>query len=249
MTSSKCYYGLVINDIKNLESEDTEFGFGVSPRVCPPAVDDTKDLYSASLELQDRDTTQSTFGRMQATGRTDYYIVAVFSSLLSKYSDLPLDDYRAAFEVNSLDVPVTVPHGKTDSIAIYRFLRYVDAVYLSSGKRQQKSGALERPDDPDTTVLEELTGWVDQITDDIAYVRLHSKSGGDVLYGEYPADKLLAKGIGEGKRFRCRTLKKGNSVVVEIEPMQSRQVSDEEIRQLSQHVDSLFEDNDFDGNG
>lgn len=98
----------------------------------------------------------------------------------------------------------------------------------------------------DGTVLEEFEGFVDQIDDDTAYVTLKSEHG-EILYGEYSADELSAKGITERRRFRCKTIEEDGEVRVVFEAIPDVPVSKEEEDAIDQRIDELVADDDLDG--
>lgn len=81
---------------------------------------------------------------------------------------------------------------------------------------------------PSPVVLEELTGFVDQIRGDVALVTLTSKAG-DTLYGEYPAKELDALGIREHRRFLCRTIDESPLLRLELEPIPDLDVDEQAI--------------------
>lgn len=98
----------------------------------------------------------------------------------------------------------------------------------------------------DGTVLEEFEGFVDQIDDDTAYVTLKSEHG-EILYGEYSAGELSAKGITERRRFRCKTIEEDGEVRVVFEAVPDVPVSKEEEDAIDQRIDELLADDDLDG--
>ncbi len=96
------------------------------------------------------------------------------------------------------------------------------------------------------TVLETFDGYVDEVHDEVAFVTLISEHG-EPLEGEYAAKELLAKGIGEGSRFRCRTVKSGDAVTVEIEPLADIVLTQEEVDASNNEVDEFLAGADIDG--
>ncbi len=95
-------------------------------------------------------------------------------------------------------------------------------------------------------VLEELEGFVDQIEDGMAFVTLTSKTGQELI-GEYKADELLALGIQEGRRFKCRTICIANCVTVEFEAIPDINISAAEEANIQQEIRELTSGGIFDG--
>jgi hypothetical protein len=96
------------------------------------------------------------------------------------------------------------------------------------------------------TVLETFDGYVDSVHDETAFVTLISEHG-EPLDGQYPARELHAMGIGEGSRFRCRTVKTGDGVKVEIEPLADISLTQEEVDAINNEVDEFLAGADLDG--
>lgn len=101
-----------------------------------------------------------------------------------------------------------------------------------------------KPSKPqDSSIIEELEGFVDHIDDETAYVTLTS-SDGEVLYGEYPAQDLLAQGIHEHRRFKCRTIDLGQTVKIELEAVPDRVVSQVREKEMADELNKLLGDDD-----
>ncbi len=94
------------------------------------------------------------------------------------------------------------------------------------------------------TVLESFDGYVDSIDGDTAYVTLESRLNGDVLFGEYSASELLARGICEQTRFLCETVKGGGGGRVHFAPLPKNQVTDEEARSIAKEMREAFPGDD-----
>jgi hypothetical protein len=88
---------------------------------------------------------------------------------------------------------------------------------------------------PAPAVLERFEGFVEQIEGNVAYVVLRAENG-DELYGEYPADRLARLGVEETDRFLCLTVKDVQGTRVEIEPLASEPVSDEDVRAIFERI-------------
>lgn len=86
------------------------------------------------------------------------------------------------------------------------------------------------------TVLETFSGYVDQVVDDTAYVRLESREHGDVLHGQYSASELASKGIHEQSRFLCETVKVGGSTRLDLKALPDEVVSEEELRAIDERI-------------
>jgi hypothetical protein len=95
-------------------------------------------------------------------------------------------------------------------------------------------------------VLERLDGFVEQIEGPTAYVTLKSQHG-DELTGEYAADELAAKGITEGRRFRCETVEVDGAVRVLFEAVPDEPVTEDEEDAISGRIDGLLQDDELDG--
>jgi hypothetical protein len=94
------------------------------------------------------------------------------------------------------------------------------------------------------TVLESFEGYVDEVDCDTAYVTLQSVEHGDVLHGKYSASELLKKGIEEQSRFLCRTIKANGATRVDLQPLPDAEVTDEEVRAISEEMDRAFSSDD-----
>lgn len=90
-------------------------------------------------------------------------------------------------------------------------------------------------------VLEVLDGFVDQITEGMAYVTLKSQFG-DVLHGEYPASELNRRGILEGRGFRCITVETNGKVIANIEAVPERKLTPAEQLSLFEEADKQLGD-------
>ena len=66
-------------------------------------------------------------------------------------------------------------------------------------------------------LIEEFDGKVTWVDGPTAHVTLTEKKTGDVLCGEYSAEKLASLGIRERRRFLCRTIFYGECVKIELE--------------------------------
>jgi hypothetical protein len=86
-------------------------------------------------------------------------------------------------------------------------------------------------------VLESFTGQVDAVEDGWAFVTLRSDDAGDVLTGRYPATDLANRGIVEGSRFSCRTLKVGpDEVRVTFQALLSRAMTKEALDRVRKRL-------------
>ena len=83
-------------------------------------------------------------------------------------------------------------------------------------------------------VLETLEGFVDSIRDGTAYVTLKNKLNEDVLWGEYPAAKLAALGIREGRRFIYNVIEDGE---IELIPIPDKKLSYEEEMAIYKEIE------------
>lgn len=95
-------------------------------------------------------------------------------------------------------------------------------------------------------VLESFDCYVDSVDGDTAYVTLESLYNGDVLYGEYPANRLLSIGIGEHDRFLLETVKDGkindvDLVGVRISKAQKNEITEDEAKAISMEIQDYFE--------
>jgi len=100
--------------------------------------------------------------------------------------------------------------------------------------------------DQKAVVLERLEGFVEHIEGPTAYVTLKSHNG-DELTGEYAADELAAKGITEGRRFRCETVEIDGDVRVLFEAVPDEPVTEDEEDAISGIIGELFQDDELDG--
>jgi hypothetical protein len=96
------------------------------------------------------------------------------------------------------------------------------------------------------TVLEQLEGRVEQIDGSMAFVSLKSEHG-EEFYGEYPAEELLAKGIGERRRFRVETIEIDGKVRVSIDAIPDQPVPADEEDDINRRIDELLADDELDG--
>lgn len=94
-------------------------------------------------------------------------------------------------------------------------------------------------------VLEVLDGFVDQISEGVAYVTLKSQFG-DVLHGEYPASELNRRGIQEGRGFRCITIESHGIVSANIEAIPERKLTPQEQLALFDEADKRLGDFEWD---
>jgi hypothetical protein len=95
-------------------------------------------------------------------------------------------------------------------------------------------------------VLERLEGYVEQVEGSTAYVTLKSQFG-DELIGEYAADELAAKGITEGRRFRCETIEVDGAVHVSFQALSDERVTEDEEDAISARLDELLQGGVLDG--
>ncbi len=109
------------------------------------------------------------------------------------------------------------------------------------GPRKSPSEAVTK-----AVVLERLEGFVDQIDGPVAYVTLKSQYG-DELTGEYAADELAAKGISEGRRFRCETVEVDGAVRVLLEALPDEPVTEDEEDAISRRMAELIQGDELDG--
>jgi hypothetical protein len=89
-------------------------------------------------------------------------------------------------------------------------------------------------------VLESFVGYVDQVEDGMAYVRLKSREYGDILYGQYPASELASKGIYEQTRFLCETVKVGENTRLDLKALPDLAVSCEERLAIEEKIDRVI---------
>ncbi len=99
---------------------------------------------------------------------------------------------------------------------------------------------------PKVVVLERLEGYVDRIEGGTAYVTLKSQYG-DELTGEYASQELAAKGITEGRRFRCETVEVDGAVHVLFEAVPEESVAEDEEDAIRRRIAELVQDDELDG--
>lgn len=73
---------------------------------------------------------------------------------------------------------------------------------------------------------ERFTGFVETITDGTAYVRLTAENG-DILYGKYPSQDLIQKGVMERSLFELQIINSNNSLSYSIAPIKEKKISNE----------------------
>ncbi len=111
-------------------------------------------------------------------------------------------------------------------------------------KNESSAGAATAPN-LGYRVLEVLDGFVDQISEGVAYVTLKSQFG-DVLHGEYPASELNRRGILEGRGFRCMTIEANGKVSANIEAIPERKLTPQEQLALFDEADKRLGDFEWD---
>ncbi len=113
---------------------------------------------------------------------------------------------------------------------------------------QKKGSDTDRPTNlssPGETILESFEGFVTEVDGAIAYVTLESPDG-EVLYGQYQASELFARGIRERRRFRCRTVKTATGVRVELEALPEEEISERLEQEIWDRIARSLGDDDDD---
>jgi|GEM_PF-6823420 len=206
---------------------------------------DSKDLFREASSLPGSEDLQVNFGRVLHHQR-------------NKLAQLAQGSFFIETRVESTSRP------KPDPVEIEKLLKSVtellSALNTSSASTpshhdtseiasllKQAIASLETPKatavEP-RTVLEAFDGYVDSIDGDTAYVTLESRLNGDVLYGEYSAQELLAKGIREQTSFLCETVKGGGAGRVHFAPLPKNKVTDEEARAIAEEMREAFPGDD-----
>jgi hypothetical protein len=209
-----------------------------------PAPVDSKDLFREASSLPNSDDLLVNFGRFLHHHRNKLVHhsqgslavkTVVKRDSREEWKDSSTEGFRE-FLVElqrALGVTTSDPSGASPS-EIATLLKKA-LLTIESGKA---------PDIETRTVLESFDGYVDSIDGDTAYVTLESRENGDVLYGEYSASELLAKGIREQTRFLCETVKGGDGGRVHFAPLPKNQVTDEEARSIAKEMREAFPGDD-----
>ncbi len=92
-------------------------------------------------------------------------------------------------------------------------------------------------------ILEEFEGFVDKFDADVAHISLRTCSG-EIFYGQYPTAELMAKGIQERRRFKCRTVEAGSHVKIDLEAIPDREVSEARELAIKERLRKLLGDDD-----
>ena len=116
---------------------------------------------------------------------------------------------------------------------------------VEPAERIDRSGGAATVPNLGCRVLEVLDGFVDQISEGVAYVTLKSQFG-DVLHGEYPASELNRRGIQEGRGFRCITIESNGIVSANIEAIPERKLTPQEQLALFDEADKRLGDFEWD---
>ena len=96
--------------------------------------------------------------------------------------------------------------------------------------------ATKGPNDDTGARVETLDGFVEGIVGSTAHLRLTSPEGG-LFYGTYPADKLLALGIRERRRFICLVRHTPAGTTIDLRPREERRFSNEETDAIWAKID------------
>lgn len=89
------------------------------------------------------------------------------------------------------------------------------------------------------TVLEEFNCFLDKVDGSTAYFTM-TAANGDVLWAEYPADKLMAMGVRERRRFKCRTIENEQGWTrIEFETIPDKELTEEFIQEVDRLVSEL----------
>jgi hypothetical protein len=87
---------------------------------------------------------------------------------------------------------------------------------------------------------ERFEGFVERLEADVAYVSLASERG-ERLHGPYPADELVAKGVGERDRFWLTLTDVGDSVQFDIQLIPRKVVSAERQAEIQREIEEALE--------
>jgi hypothetical protein len=207
----------------NVEEVCTEeHDFGEEDVTVPPHVD-SKVLFRESLRIPISDRNHASYGRFlhSLRSREAHYTYSVFE--MQPEEQLLLE---------SVELLSRITAASPDELKTTLKQMCFNWRAHTSPPRQPE------------TVLESFEGYVDEVDGDTAYVTLESRNNGDVLQGKYSASELLKKGIEEQSRFLCRTIKSNGSTRVDVQPLPDAEVTDEEVRAISEEIDRAFPSDD-----
>jgi hypothetical protein len=205
-----------------------------------PAPVASKDLFRESANLPNNDRLQMNVGRFLLYIRYRENIRRIRASqsantaTANKKATVPaettasdlLEELEKALRGTEASLSTNTPK-PSDLAAIIQVLKELQTRILASAAQAE-------------TVLETFEGYVDEVDGDTAYVTLESKEHGDVLHGKYSASQLLKKGIEEQGRFLCRTIKVNGATRVDLQPLPDAEVTDDEVRAISEEIDRAF---------
>ncbi|WP_406698245.1 hypothetical protein V5E97_05250 [Singulisphaera sp. Ch08] len=200
---------------------------------------DSKDLFREASSLPSSDDLQINFGRFLHHYRNTLPHYSQGSVPLKsgiepaapvKRTVPSADEIQTFFAEIRRALGVTTTSAPLDPSKVVLLLKKAIQSFESSKAPQVES----------KTVLESFDGYVDSIDGDTAYVTLESRSNGDILYGEYSAQELLARGIHEQTRFLCETVKGGGAGRVHFAPLPKIEVTDEEARAIAEEMREAF---------
>ncbi len=91
-------------------------------------------------------------------------------------------------------------------------------------------------------ILEEFVGWIDRTEGEITYLTLRAPDG-EILYGEYPTEKLQKLGI--IRRFKCQTIERDNGDIgINLEPLPDLELSEERRKEIDEMLKLLGDDDE-----
>lgn len=93
-------------------------------------------------------------------------------------------------------------------------------------------------------ILETFEGSLDLVEDGVAYLTIRSPQG-EVLQGRYSAKELARRGISQGSRFHCSTVRTNKGVEVEFDLLARRDLTADELAQLNRDLDLGITDDDL----
>lgn len=90
-------------------------------------------------------------------------------------------------------------------------------------------------------ILEEFTGFVHGIRDNIVYFSITTKDGKETFDCEYPLEKFTEAGIRENRKFKCRTVEKNGKVDIELEKIPDKILTKEEEQKIWDEIDKILD--------
>lgn len=86
-------------------------------------------------------------------------------------------------------------------------------------------------------ILEEFSGFVDKIDEDIAYVTL--KNNNETLYGELDINEFEVR---ERRRFSFKAIQDNDNIIIEIKDIPDNELTQERIDEIESEIESLGDD-------